>query len=164
MRLVLAAAMAAGLCACATAPRDEGPVVSWGKAGVPLETYWLDAAECTARGAQASSNIPVATHKLDSQRGPIGEQNRNIAADESIIALNDIIFRARQNQMMQERADDAARQEVINACLTERGYRQFRLTAEQQARLAELDHGSVARRRYLHSLGSNAAVLSAQAL
>lgn len=166
MRIVIASVLALGLAACAstTGQASNEPILSWGKANVPLERYWLDSSECTLRGAQASANLPVATHPLDSQRGPIGEQNRNIAADESIVGMNDLIFRARQNRMLQERADDSARQQVINACLIERGYTPFQLTAEQAARLGELRDGSTARRRYLHRLGSDPSVLGAQAV
>lgn len=151
--------------ACATpAPEADAPVVSWGKAGVPLETYWLDAAECTLRAAQADTNLPVATHSLNRQGGPIGDQDRDVAGDESIVSLNDTILRARQNEMMQLRADEAARQVVVDACLTERGYRRFALTPQQAARLETLASGSTPRRRYLHSLASDPAVLSAQSL
>jgi hypothetical protein len=53
---------------------------------------------------------------------------------------------------------------TLDSCLTARGYRQFRLTADQEARLRHLRHGSDARRAYLHSLGSDAEIISRQAL
>jgi hypothetical protein len=164
MRLLVIGIAAAALTACVTAEGPPEPLLSWGKANVPLERYWLDSAECTLRGAQTERNLPVATFSMDRQGGPIGQLNRDTAADESIVGLNDSIFRARQNEMRQLRADEERRQEVVNQCLTERGYRPYQLTAEQTARLETLRNGSTQRRRYLHQLGSDPAVLQAQAL
>jgi len=53
---------------------------------------------------------------------------------------------------------------TLDTCLAGRGYHQFRLTADQEARLHHLREGSAERRAYLHSLGSNPEVLSQQAL
>ena len=53
-------------------------------------------------------------------------------------------------------------QDRLEACLNERGYRQFALTSEQREVLEDLDRGSDARRTYLHSLASDGAVLDAQ--
>ena len=46
-------------------------------------------------------------------------------------------------------------QTILDACLVERGYRQFRLTDAQKDRLRRLDQGSAERARYLYGLGSN---------
>ncbi|MEJ0061471.1 MAG: hypothetical protein WDM79_18760 [Terricaulis sp.] len=164
MRLLVMGIAAAALAACATAEAPAGPVLSWGKPNVTLERYWLDSAECTLRGAQAERNLPTATMSMDRQGGPIGMENRDIASDESTISLNDSIFRARQNEMRQLREDENGRQDIVNQCLTERDYRPYRLTADQAARLATLRDGSTQRRRYLHQLGSDPAVLHAQSL
>jgi hypothetical protein len=73
-----------------------------------------------------------------------------------------MLMRARLNRLEQMRAMDRARQAVIDRCLTERGYRQFRLTAEQTARVSSLAEGTRERREYLHGLASDPAVLAAQ--
>ena len=57
-----------------------------------------------------------------------------------------------------------AQKMVIEQCLASRGYRQFKLTPEQAAHLAKLPEGSAERRTYLHSLGSDPAVMAAQSL
>ena len=54
--------------------------------------------------------------------------------------------------------------ETLSNCLRQLGYRQFRLTRDQQRQLRRLDRGSDERRAYLHSLGSDAAVLERQGL
>jgi hypothetical protein len=53
---------------------------------------------------------------------------------------------------------------IVEDCLRERGYTQFRLTDEQREALSRLRKGSDARREYLHSLASNRAVLETQVL
>jgi hypothetical protein len=52
----------------------------------------------------------------------------------------------------------------LDTCFAARGYRQFRLTAEQETRLRHLRRGSEQRRAYLHSLGSDPEILNRQAI
>ena len=53
---------------------------------------------------------------------------------------------------------------VVQECLKERGYVRFRLTEAQRKTLAKFDRGTDERRRFLHGLASDAAVLEAQAV
>jgi hypothetical protein len=53
---------------------------------------------------------------------------------------------------------------VVETCLRERGYIQFRLTDEQREMLSHLDRGSEERREFLYHLASNPDVLTTQAL
>lgn len=53
---------------------------------------------------------------------------------------------------------------VVEGCLRERGYVQFRLTDEQRRALSRLREGSDERREYLYELASDAEILHAQAL
>jgi hypothetical protein len=53
-------------------------------------------------------------------------------------------------------------QQVVDTCLTERGYRKFRLTDAQRDTLRRLKAGTAERQHYLHSLGSNPQVLAMQ--
>ena len=53
---------------------------------------------------------------------------------------------------------------LVEDCLRERGYVQFRLTDDQREMLSKLDRGSDERREFLYSLASNPEVLNAQAL
>jgi len=53
---------------------------------------------------------------------------------------------------------------IVEQCLRDRGYVQFRLTEDQRRALSRLRRGSDARREFLHRLASNPEVLAAQAL
>lgn len=53
---------------------------------------------------------------------------------------------------------------VVEDCLRDRGYVQFRLTDDQSEALSKFDKGSDERRQFLYSLASNPAVLDAQTL
>jgi hypothetical protein len=52
---------------------------------------------------------------------------------------------------------------AVERCLSERGYRKFKLTSDQRHRLSKLPIGSDARHAYLHSLASDPEVLTRQA-
>ncbi len=68
----------------------------------------------------------------------------------------------RPERRMEELKQDMT--EVVENCLRERGYVQFRLTDEQREALSKLRRGSDARREFLYRLASNPDVLAAQAL
>jgi hypothetical protein len=133
-------------------PGDE---VSWGKAGVSLEDYWIDSATCghQAAAVDLSGTAPakalvVASRQLD-----------NWSDFESVQQALQLAAPAVQ----WDRAAAILRQE-LERCLTERGYVKFKLTRDQARHLDKLEAGSVDRRKYLHSLASDPAVLEAQGL
>jgi hypothetical protein len=136
---------------------------SWGRAGVSLAAYHADALDCANRAygvevhmrpygpasaAWAGAFLPAAIWtSLTPGRVPIYtttyvEGYRHAAWMDTVEQL----------------------QAVVDSCLTERGYQRFRLTSAQMRTLRRLQQGSAEREQYLHSLGSDAQVLSAQAL
>jgi hypothetical protein len=171
MRLTNLSLAALCLAACATSGSQEA-VTSWGKAGVPLVDYWNDAAQCALAGATADANAPTAATDLSrsgaDRANPTGAANTSMrpanqpSGLEGSVDLNSTVMAARHNEALRAREEQRAREAAVNACLSGRGYQQFRLTAEQAAHLETLAEGSRERRAYLHSLASDPAILAAQ--
>jgi flavin-dependent dehydrogenase len=80
------------------------------------------------------------------------------------MASADLANRAATQQRSQEMAAKRFREETLSRCLTERGYQQFALTAEQNAELAKFKHGSNEYHEYLYKLGADPAVLAKQSV
>ncbi len=162
MRAAISVFVGLVLSACATAAPE--PQVSWGKPGIAYLQYWTDAAECTLAGAQAGVTMQVGNLDINrrAEAPVLPEINRQPSIEESVGGVNDMILRQRHNDIQRRRYDDAQRRVVIDDCLRARGYRQFQLTATQADALSALEPGSNERRRYLHGLASDAAVLNGQ--
>ena len=151
------------------------PVDSWGRAGVAYETYRNDSLECGLVGYYADvSETEQAQDFVSATRQLEAIDNPNYAAPSATPA--DIAYlgaeQARRYEQIRRsiRPEQAMRalkdgmEAVVEDCLRERGYVQFRLTDDQREMLSHLDRGSDERREYLYSLASNAAVLDSQAL
>ena len=137
--------------------------VSWGRAGVSLATYHGDALECANRA-----------YGVNVQMRPYGPAFAGFGAGWLPAAVwtsltpgripfysTDYVEGYRHAAWM----DTVEQlQAVVDSCLVEKGYQRFRLTAGQMRVLRALPRGSAERERYLHSLGANAQVLSAQAI
>lgn len=101
-----------------------------------------------------------------------GGAARNYPLPSASPAMTMMVDRALQYEQIRrgirpERRMDELKQgmvSVVELCLQDRGYVQFRLTDEQRETLSDLDKGSDERRAFLHRLASNPAVLEAQAL
>jgi len=162
------------LAACASVGSGAGAPTSWGKAGVTLVQYWTDSSECALVGSTATPDANGSTVDLSGsgsdRTNPGGAANASArpthqpSGIEATTDLNNTLMAAHYNEMQRDRSATRARQQAVETCLRERGYRPFRLTSEQGARLAELPEGSNERRAYLYQLGSDPAVLSAQGL
>jgi hypothetical protein len=152
---------------------------SWGKAGVSLEDYRADAAACEREAVNLDiSNMGAARTRVAASRAInavfAGEWMYAPAASASGVGggmfdrggighdIQQVVHTYRVDEQLAEIAGLQYR--VLQACLAGRGYRQFRLRADQAARLHRLRHGSAARRAYLHSLGSDPEIVSRQAL
>src|SRR5688572_3949463 len=171
---VLCGAVALALSAAPAAAAPK-PVDSWGKAGVDLETYRNDSLECGLIGHYADvSQTEQAQAFVTATRQMEAVDNTNyVPPNASPAQATDMaIGQARQYEQIRrsirpEKRMDELKQGmvgVVQACLMERGYVQFRLTDEQREALSGLDRGSDERRAFLHRLASNPAVLEAQAL
>lgn len=157
MRITLLAALALAA-GCATTAASGAPATSWGKANVPMTEFLADAANCAASAAAARAQPEVLV-----QSRMTGGGSATPGTADAAQASNDALLAAANDQRTaQIRADQRARQLAHDQCLRDRGYTQFRLTAEQRRAVQALPEGSAERRAYLHRVGSDPAVLAAQ--
>ena len=169
---ITTALIALTLGACAT----PAGMTSWGKPGVSMADYRLDSAQCIiegsgggpTQGSDASTSKSGDSNQTSDTSGSRGGTNGpgGVASGGAIVysgsANPEDANQAAIQQRNQELSAKRAQKMVIEQCLTSRGYRQFNLTPEQAAHLAKLPEGSTERRTYLHSLGSDPAVIAAQ--
>jgi hypothetical protein len=165
--IILAAVMTIALCACAS----SGHATAWGKANVSKVDYGTDVGMCTGLASlESSSNGSNTAGGINGSRastpgatnagGSLGTLGGGTYTG---MASPDLVQRAATQQQSQEMAAKRVRDETLARCLSERGYQQFALTAEQNAELAKLKHGSNEYHEYLYKLGADPAVLSKQA-
>ena len=165
----------AALLAAVPAAAEPAPVDSWGRAGVAYETYRNDSLECGLVGYYADvSHTNEAQAFVTATRRLEDSDNTNFTAPSASAAqaMDAMIVQARQYEQIRRsirpeqkmRALKQGMEAVVQDCLRERGYVQFRLTDDQREMLGKLDRGSDARRQYLYSLASNPDILDAQAL
>lgn len=171
---ITTALIALALSACA-APAGT---TSWGKPGVSMADYRLDSGQCIiegtgggpTQGADASTSKSTDSNQTSDTSGSRGGTNgpAGTSGGGAIVYsgsaspedANQAAIQVRERELAAKRAQKM----VIEQCLVSRGYKQFRLTPEQAAHLAKLPEGSAERRAYLHSLGSDPAVIKAQGL
>jgi hypothetical protein len=177
--------IAAGLATAAGAQapsRSQLHHMSWGKAGVSLEDYRADAAACAREAVNLDiSNTDAAKTLVTASRAiDTAYSSAWMYAPAASISfpgvgssgsggmwggghdVQQVIHAYRIDEQFADIADLQYR--TLDTCLAGRGYHQFRLTADQEARLHHLRKGSAERRAYLHSLGSDPEILSSQAL
>jgi len=178
--ILLVAASAALLSACAA----QGPKTAWGKPGVSKVEYVTDLGTCTAQAAMTQD-------KSGNQETAGGLSGQNNAANNGLKQSNtaqpgvgnsagaaapvggggmyrdsappDVVNRAANQQQAAEIAAARAKATAMNACYVERGYKEFKLTAEQRAKLGSLQPGSNEYLQYLSQIGADPAVVNAQA-
>jgi hypothetical protein len=182
MRVLIVPAFFLFATAAAAAPAPE---TSWGKAGVSLQDYRLDATRCLGLvehldlvGTEPANALVQGTRRIDNiyaqaggefsgagapvgQDGPAGQAAASTAVQPGSQVMNVVEFTRPQHRINQVR--DLMRV-AMDACLTELGYRRFRLTDAQQERLRHLRYGRPERHAYLHSLASDPEVLRTQAV
>jgi len=134
---------------------NAGHQKSWGMAGVSLEQYWTDSAECAHMAAETdltgtapADALVVASRRLDNA----------FNYDDVAMAL-----RLAAPEYQWKRAAEIM-EGVLERCLMERGYVKFELTDAQYRQLRKLEVGSLERRQYLHSLASDQTILETQAV
>jgi hypothetical protein len=155
--LVLLAAAAAITWAVPAGARLVAPArsISWGKAGVSLETYRSDAIACGRQAAALdlrdtgpAKSLVLASRLIENATDVDSASNAMwIASPERNIGKAGDLIKA-----------------ALDQCLIEKGYRQFRLSDAQRKKLAKLPTGSLERHTYLHSLASNPDILTRQAV
>ncbi len=162
---------ATGLATAATAAQRPAQHISWGKAGVSFEDFTADGWACAGEAVtlDISKTAPVrklveASRALD--QAALTDWMYLASPGMSNAAASFGIDSARVMQTYRPEREFAAvrdiQQHTMIACLVKRGYTPFALTAEQVGHLRTLKKGSVERRTYLFTLGSDPAVLSHQ--
>lgn len=151
-------AMVLAACAVSSGLNSDAPSTSWGKGGVSMDAYLNDAAACASMAAtvHAPPESLVQSRVTSTPGGTPGSAAAAQASNDALLAA------ANEQRDAQIRADQHARLQAENQCLRDRGYSQFRLTAEQRAHAETLPAGSLERANYLHQLAADPAVLSAQ--
>lgn len=146
--------------AASAAPR-RGDRTSWGRPGVSLDRYRTDAVACNKAGGLMDIRDADATRMFVA-----GHEIENRALNLPPIGGTDAQRFARQVFHPQRQIDRVAdlQSTTTETCLTNMGYRRFRLTPAQGRRLAALPKGTPARHAYLHSLASDPGILDRQAL
>jgi hypothetical protein len=191
MRLVILAAATALLAAPMPLAAAPSPEFSWGKAGITIEQYRLDAVQCGRKGYYRDVSNTEAAHvfrKASQQYDTItdsgapavnkweaGSLDANYGAA-SISRIEEapvhfVELGQRVGQLVASTQPEKRMAEVrvyleeaVTSCLTERGYTRFRLTRDQRARLSRLHLGSPERHAFMFSLASDPRVLATQAI
>jgi hypothetical protein len=182
-RSSVAIAIATSLALLASpASAKRKPVESWGRAGVDFETYRNDSLECALIGYYAdvseteqAQKFVKATQRLEnSDDHSMGTAVGTPAADNAVAGGD--MYRIAQIAARTEQIRSSIRPQklmnelqqglvgVVEQCLIERGYVQFRLTESQSKQLSRLKSGSPERHQFLHALASDPKVLDVQAI
>jgi hypothetical protein len=149
IRRLAVLAVAGGLLAGAAQAQPAPDRQSWGKPGISFLQYRTDAVECAYL---AGSAAPVTVASVDLVFAFDGGD------------VFEVMESTKRNQyrMWNNVADQL--EPALETCLRGRGYRPFKLTAEQSAQLKALKAGSASRHRYLYGLAIDPDVLKAQGL
>jgi len=148
-------------------PSDE----SWGKTGVSYLQYRTDAVECAYKvGQETPVSIPM-VDLVFSMDMPVIDPVDAAGVVDSSGALNSSAYdtvksldsaHARMTKPWREVVRQV--RPALAQCLTERGYRRFRLTKEQHQQLRALPVGARARHVYLWAIAVDPEVQRRQAL
>jgi hypothetical protein len=149
--------------ASSAAIAGPAPQISWGRAGVTFAQYRTDAIACGRLGANTDISRESATQDfVAAERWR--DRNLNMPLAGADVARE-------QAQMIQRLGPERKLKELqqvhlgaVETCLSQLGYQRFALTREQAKALRALPSGSAARHTYLHRLGSDAVILSKQAV
>ena len=126
-------------------------------AGVSLAQYRADSTECALAAADTDleGTNPAKALQFWTRLGNGNMPPNNYA---------DIFMSVRINPEVQWNRAATIMRHALEDCLAMRGYVKFELTDEQYDMLEEFEHGSDARRAYLHSLASDPNVLATQGI
>jgi hypothetical protein len=158
----------------------SGGDTTWGKAGVSLADYARDANECadatrrtdvsikpdTLRELAGLSSVQLYQVALTAKADTETNLLRYVSAMDSYRTADDIArrtntFGGAYVAMVRTDVVDEL-QTTLDRCLWDRGYRRMRLSADQSKTLSHLKHDTPERTRYLHSIGSDAALIESQ--
>jgi hypothetical protein len=136
---------------------------SWGRAGVSLASYHNDALDCANRayGVQVEMR-PYGPTFAGSGYGFLPAAIWTSLTPGQVEFYSTDYVEGYRHAAWMDTVEQL--QAVVDTCLTERGYQRFRLTSAQMRTLRRLEQGSAEREAFLHSLGSDGQVLTAQAI
>lgn len=150
--------------------------ISWGKAGISLDTYRRDAMQCGISGAkvditgrQDTRDVLDATHNQDKEidRATARSQargGRTLSPEDFNQMIRDYSSIYQRGIRGGVARTQGFMQDTVATCLRTRGYTPFRLTKAQVRARDRLRTGTLERRRYLYELASDPIVLSNQGL
>lgn len=148
-------------------PADE----SWGRPGVSYLQYRTDAVECAYKaGQEAPVSIPTVDLVFAMDMPVIDPVDATGAVDTGGVLNSSTYDTVKSLDNAQSRMTkswrEVARQvrPALAQCLTERGYRRFRLTKEQHQQLKALPTGTRARHVYLWTIAVDPKIQHRQAL
>jgi hypothetical protein len=173
--ILFAAGIILALTGCATTPQHT----AWSKPGVTKVDYGTDTGMCTgiaaikASGGEGSPDGKAATQSRAA--GGVASASTGSSAGTanaggsmptggtySGMASSDYAQRAAAQQRSAEMTQRRIQTDAYKSCLTERGYQEFTLTPEQNAKLATFKAGSNEYHEYLYSLATAAKADSAK--
>lgn len=148
---------------------------SWGKPGVSIDQYRTDAITCGRAGyyadvsnTQAAKVFRRATNDLEANETDLSlismDPSPSAGAMLATIVTRSAMIVEGTHADAQIKDVGALMQAKVDDCLRNRGYVHFRLTDSQRKHLAHLHLGSAERHIYLYQLGTDPAVLTAQAM
>jgi hypothetical protein len=136
---------------------------SWGRAGVSLASYHNDALDCANRAYGVDVQMRPYGPAWSAWAGaflPAGIWTSLTPGTVPIYTTTWV--EGYRHAAWMDTVEQL--QAVVDSCLTGKGYQRFRLTSAQMRALRHLEQGSPEREQFLHSLGSDAQVLTAQAI
>lgn len=173
MRIAFAGAALVAISVSATAASPTRDIEkSWGKPGVSMAEYRLDASICASEAmamdisqTEPARRLVKASRKLDTIYESASMYNPGAAGIMFGNPYHEVpsVLRAYRvgEGFEQIRSWQIA---VLEGCLRGLGYRPFALTEDQRRQLRKLPLRTDRRHAYLHSLASDPTVLSRQAL
>lgn len=173
MRILHLSVLAAALAGAGAEARTRDIEASWGKPGVSMTDYRLDAGVCAAKAisvdvadTSAARQLVKASRALDNAYSTAWMYNPPAAGGIWFGSPWQEVRRIQDTFAVDESLDEirALQLAALRSCLTQRGYRQFALTPEQRQRLKRLALGSEKRRAYLHGLASDPQILAGQGI
>lgn len=170
LSLTISAALLSG---CAA----TGPETAWGKPGITKYDYVTDLGTCTAmaamaegggNGANTAGGINGRNNQARGSSGADAGANQPPAGAATPVggggiyrdsAPADVVNRAATQQTTQQLNAQRLRADALNSCYVQRGYKEFKLTPAQRAKLGSLEKGSNAYLQYLSDIATDPAVV-----
>jgi len=170
--VILLGALVMGSEAGAAAPKPS-PLPNphgWGKLNISYLQFRTDTVECGYQASQVKmtdivGNAPsLPTVVAAAPPVSAGAATSSGISRDALDMLESYTQNLQQYTMGVENRVEARVQAAVDQCLKDRGYRPFRMTAEQMSRLRRYKKGTRERYQLIYALGTDPGVLSNQGL